>query len=91
VEHIIVQNVSHLKITLVFIRQIQNLINLEVTEMFIRMNEGESIVIQARNSDNPKKSICVICRGNWVGLKEFDNAPDIKRNSEKTITSLKTN
>ena len=49
--------------------------------MFIRMNDGESIVIQARNSDDPKKSICVICRGNWIGLREFDNAPDLNSRS----------
>jgi len=50
--------------------------------MFIRMNDGESIVIQARNSDDPRKSICVICKGNWVGLKEFDNVPDLNSRKE---------
>lgn len=37
--------------------------------MLIKLNNGENVTIQAKENDI--KSFTLICRGNWIGMREF--------------------
>jgi len=50
--------------------------------MKIILNDGEDLVIQTR--DENSKSLAIMCRGSWLGVREF-KAPQADNNDSKKV------